>query len=306
MPAFLTHMVAANNILEQIKDPEVKDIISSHMDAYHSGAQGGDYFYLYHYWSALKGASYKMFGYALHRARPHRFFIEGAQYVKDRPSKLMKAFFLGYITHYCLDYIVHPHINEVGPNPMTDHNTVEYALDAMYARKNGIDALEFDRAAFVEQSTVKGKGAEQISEFFNNTHRRLYCGFRLRPNSYQTTFGYFAKYNRKMFKPSEKQLRWMKLQNKFTRLDLFTMLYYPYEQIKDLYDYEHFYEQIEKAIQRSLYYMDLVNAFWRDERDISVLESEFHNVNFNGIPVTPREERLFFRKAYKKAKLRLL
>lgn len=305
MPAFLTHMVAAGEVLERMQDQKTKELIETHLAAYHSGAQGGDYFYLFHYWSALKGSSYKMFGYALHRARPQRFFIESAQYIKDHPTDNLKAFFYGYITHYCLDYIVHPHINAIGPNPMTNHNTLEYALDAMYARAHGIDALEFDRAAFVEQTTLQGDEAEEISEFFMDTHRRLYYGFRLKPHAYQTTYDYFAKYNRKMFQPSDKQLKWMKLQNHFTRLDLFTMLYYPYEEIKDLYDYDHFYAQIEKAVQKSQYYIDLVNDFWAGNRDLSVLESDFWNVNFNGVPVTPREERKTFARLYRRAKLRL-
>jgi hypothetical protein len=49
MPAFLTHMIGANNILAQLENPRTKKNIMEHMDAYHSGAQGGDYFYLYKY-----------------------------------------------------------------------------------------------------------------------------------------------------------------------------------------------------------------------------------------------------------------
>jgi hypothetical protein len=301
MPAFLTHMIGADNILKRLENTRAKNIITGHMDAYHSGAQGGDYFYLYKYYSMWAGHTYKMFGYGLHRARPQRFFVEGAEYVKEHPSDILKAFFMGYITHYCFDYILHPPINAIAPDAMREHNTLEYAIDTMYARDNGIDAVEFDRADFVRRTTVE---TNEISEFFDAMKEKLYYGFRLKPDSYHTTYRYFEKYNRKMYKPGKKQLGWMRLQNRFTMLDLFTMLYYPYEQVKDLFDYAPFFDYIEKAIQKSLYYFDIVDGYWNGERDISVLQSEFYNVNFNGMPVVPREERKFFRRQYKKAKLK--
>ncbi|HBU11420.1 MAG TPA: hypothetical protein DEB31_01405, partial [Clostridiales bacterium] len=295
-------MVGANDVYAALENPRVKTIITAHMDAYHSGAQGGDYFYLYKYYSMWAGSSYKMFGYALHRARPRRFFTEGASYIREKGSDSLKAFFYGYITHYCFDYLMHPAINAICPNAMKEHNTLEYGIDTMYAHARGIDAVEFDRAQFVRGTHVPG---DEISAFFDVMMKKLYYGFRLKPNSYHTTYGYFEKYNRKMYKPDEKQRRWMKLQNKFTMLDLFTMLYYPYEQVKDLFDYRPYFELIEKAVQKSLYYIDIVDAFLNGERDSSVLASEFFNVNFNGLPVTPREERLPFRRLYRKAKLKL-
>lgn len=302
MPAFLTHMIGADNILKRLENPRTKKIITEHMDAYHSGAQGGDYFYLYKYYSALAGYSYKLFGYGLHRARTQRFFVEGSQYVKEQSSDLLKAFFLGYITHYCFDYIMHPLIIFTAPKAMKSHNTLEYAMDSMYARQNGIDAIEFDRAAFVHQTTVQ---SDEISLFFDFMKEKLYYGFHLKPDSYHTTYRYFEKYNRKMYKPDRKQLLWIRIKNIFTRLDLFTMLYYPYEQIKDLFDYAPFFMLIEKAIEKSIYYFDIVDGYWNNERDVSVLQSEFFPVNFNGTPVVPLEDRKAFRRLYRKAKLRL-
>ena len=302
MPAFLTHMVTANRIFDQLKNERIKSTVSSHLDAWHTGAQGGDYFYLYKYYSMWLGHTYKMFGYALHRARPQRFFVEGAEYIKKKKSDTLVAFFYGYITHYYLDMLMHPAINAICPNAMTNHNTLEYAIDTVYAHQNGIDAVEFDRAQHVKNTFVPGN---ELSEFFEEMHRRLYYGFKLKPHAYQTCYAYFEKYNRKMYKPDEKQLKWMRLQNKFTMLDLFTMLYYPYDEVKDLFDYQPFFDLIEEAISRSLRLMDIVDAYFHDERDASVIAETVFNVNFNGIPVTPREERLGFRRLYRKAKLKL-
>ena len=83
-----------------------------------------------------------------------------------------------------------------------------------------------------------------------------------------------------MHKPSKKRLQWMRLQNRFTILDLFTVLYYPHEEIKDLFDYDPFFECIEKAIKKSLYYFDIVDGYWNGERDISVLAKRVFSRQF--------------------------
>ncbi len=302
MPAFLTHMIGANNILKRLENPRTKKLITEHMDAYHSGAQGGDYFYLYKYYSMWAGSSYKLFGYGLHRARTQRFFVEGAQYIKKNPSDVLKAFFLGYVTHYCFDYTMHPLIRSTAPGAMKNHNTLEYAIDSMYARQNGIDAVEFDRADFIKKTTVP---SDEISTFFDVMKKKLFYGFRLKPDSYHTAYRYFEKYHRIMYKPDKKRLRRMRLQNRFTILNLFSVLYYPYEQIKNLFHYNPFFDHIEKAIKKSLHYFETLDGYWRGERNVSVLQSEFWSVNFNGTPVVPLEERKNFRRLYRKAKLKL-
>ena len=106
--------------------------------------------------------------------------------------------------------------------------------------------------------------------------------------------------------PDKKQMRRLRFQNIYTMLDLMTMLYYPYEQVKDLFDYDYFMDLIEESIEKSIFYIKLVDGYLYGERSHDVVESAFYNVNFNGIPVVPREERKTFSRMYKKAKLRLI
>lgn len=299
MPAFLTHMLAADNTACRVVDSRISDVIYAHKEAFHSGAQGGDYFMLYKYYSAFIGHTYKLLGYALHRVRPKRFFLESAQYIKNKNSDLLKSFFYGYITHYCVDFIVHPTICKFGPNPMNSHNIVEYGLDTVYAHNNSVDAVTFDRAAFVEKTFVEG---DEINEFFNDTHRRLYYGFNIDPKNYTTAYKYFAHFNRIMYMPNKAQLLKIKLHNMVTILNLPSMLYYPYDEVKDLFDYETLLNLVEKAIQKSLYYIELINGYFEDKYNLSQLDAEFYNVNFMGQSVTPREEKLDFKNAYKKIK----
>jgi len=241
-----------------------------------------------------------MFGYALHRARPQRFFVESAEYIKEHPSGVLKAFFFGYITHYCFDLYMHPDINR-GTNAMTTHNTLESAIDVMYAHENGVDALEFNKGEFVEKTTVK---TNELNEFFDWAMKTFFYGFKLKPGSYHTTYKYFAKFMHYLYKPDRKRLLRMKLRNPFMILNRLTLLYHPVEEIKDWYDYSYYFGLIEKSIRKSVELIGLVDEYWNGERDRSVLWSSFYNVNFNGIPVTPREERLPFRRMYKKAPLK--
>lgn len=300
MPAFLTHKVAADNILNAIGPTNIKKIIEENMDAYQSGAQGGDYYQLYKYYSMWAGKSYKMFGYALHRARPQRFFCEGAEYIKKRPSDLLKAFFYGYITHYYLDLYLHPHINK-GTNAMTTHNILESAIDVMYADKYGLDALAFNKGEYVKNTYVD---TNEFSAFFEVMKKKLYYGFTLKKNSYQTTYRYFEKLERLLYRPDKKTMRYLKFRNKFMILDILTLLYKPKEEILDWYDYEFYFALLDKAVAKSAEIITDIDAFLNDKKDISVLWSKIYNVNFHGKPVTPREERLAFRRLYRKAKLK--
>lgn len=299
MPAFITHMLAADDAAARIKNARISDIINKYNGAYHSGAQGGDYFMSYKYYSALIGHTYKLLGYALHRVRPKRFFMESAEYIKNKDSDLLKSFFYGYITHYCADYLVHPLICEFGPNPMSSHNVVEYGLDTVYARTKSIDAMTFDRAKFVEDTLVEG---DEINKFFNDTHRRLYYGFNIDPKSYTTAYKYFAHFNRIMYMPDKKRMAAIKLHNLITILNLPTMLYYPYDKVKDLYDYDRLLNLVEKAINKSLEYIELIDGYFNDEVDLSKLDATFFNVNFMGKTVTPREEKIDFKHKYKRIK----
>lgn len=300
MPAFLTHILGADDVLEELDNPRIKNIIRAHEDAFYSGTQGGDYYQLYKNYSMWAGYTYKMFGYALHRARPQRFFCEGADYIKQHPSDLIKAFFFGYITHYAFDMYMHPYINK-GTNPMTTHNTLECAIDVMYAHKRGIDALEFNKGDFVAKTLVK---TNEINEFYDAMKAKLYEGFTLKPNSYHTTYRYLEKFERLLYKPSKKRIAWMRFRNLFMILNRLTLLYHPVEEIKDWYDYEFYFGLIKKAVKKSVEWIELVDAYWNDKKDMTMLQSSFYNVDFNGKAVVPREERKTFQKMYKKAKMK--
>lgn len=268
--------------------------------AYYSGAQGGDYFYSYKYYSMWAGHRYKMFGWALHRTRPQRFFVEGSQWLKEHPTDVARAYFLGYITHYALDMYVHPLIMALGPQSMTSHNRVEGALDCMYAVKHGTDPWKFDRAQFIHDTFVE---SGEIDEFLQAMMDQLYVGFTLPPEPYRTTYAYFEKFHRMLQSRDLRSRIWMRVRDVFTILKTHTLVYRPYEDIRDLYDYEPLYARLDAAIAHARRMIRAVSDFWEDRADITGIQSVFYNIDMNGKPITPIEVRRVFRERYRKAPL---
>lgn len=299
MPAFMTHKIAADRIRDKITDPVAADVISRHEDAYYSGAQGGDYFYSYKYFSAWAGYRYKLFGWALHRARVQRFFEVGGRYAKEEnPSDIIRAFLLGYITHYALDMHVHPLVRKLGPGAMTSHNIVEGALDCMYGKKYGIDVWHFDKAQFVHDTHVP---TDEIDVFFMTMMDRIYYGFTLPPSPYHTTYTYYEHMHRMLQATDRRSVLRRDLMDMFTLCKTRYLVYKPLEEIDGLFDYELLFAKLERAEDHAGRLIDVMAGYWYGGHDITTINEAFYNVNMNGIPITPIEVRKPFRKLYKKA-----
>ncbi len=296
MPTTLTHKIAADRVLEKIKDPQARRVIEENKNAYDSGSQGGDIFLLYKFYFFLLGAKSKMLGWALHYTRPQRFFCESAEYIKKQGSDTLKAYFYGYITHYCLDMLLHPHINRE-TKPMSTHNTLECALDILYAKKNGIDAYAFDKKQFAQDIWVK---TDEIDRFYKQMSY-LFPGLKVEEKPYQKASEYYVYYNSLVSQPDKKALRTLKLMNVISQLKLKTMLYQPIEAYEGLYDYDFYFELLERAVDWGVRRIELIQAFFEERVDITQLQSEFYNVSFHGKSIIPQEERKPFKRLYKNA-----
>lgn len=301
MPALLTHKVGGDNVLRALEetDPQAADLVRRNRAAYYSGTQGGDYFYSYKYYSMWAGHRFKMFGWALHRARVRPFMLEGTKLIhSEMPNDIVRSYFLGYVTHYALDMHAHPLIRKMGPRPMTTHNVVEYALDCMYALRNGVDPYKFDKAAFVHDTYVP---TDEIDDFLSEMMRRMYVGFTLPEQPYHTTYSYNEHYERIMSDTSRRSMAWRRFRDIFTILQTKYLVYRPVEQIRDMFDYDALFEAVDAGVDHAVRQIRAICGFWRGDRDFSAVESNFYNINMNGVPVVPLEERRTFKRMYKKA-----
>lgn len=299
MPTTLTHKIAADHILEKLTDPQAKRIIGENLPAYYSGSQGGDIFLLYRFYFFLCGAKMKMLGWALHYTRPQRFFCEGAEYIKKNGNDTLKSYFYGYITHYCLDMLLHPHINKE-TKPMSTHNTLECALDILYAQKSGVDAYTFDKEQFARDSIVR---TGEVDTFYEHM-AYLFPGLKVEEKPYTKAAEYYIHYNGLVSQPTKKDLFKLRLLNIISQLKLKTMLYQPIEIYQGLYDYDFYFNLLDEAVNWAVRRIELVEQFFEGKVDMTQLESEFYNVSFHGKSIVPQEERKPFKRLYKEAPMR--
>ncbi|MEG2625735.1 MAG: zinc dependent phospholipase C family protein [Christensenella sp.] len=299
MPTTLTHKIAADNIKKALTDASATRIIEENMSAYYSGSQGGDIFLLYKFYFFLCGARMKMLGWSLHYTRPQRFFCESAEYIKKNGNDTLKSYFYGYITHYCLDMLLHAHINKE-TKPMSTHNTLECAIDILYAKKNGVDAYAFDKRAFAHDMIVQ---TDEIDEYYTHMYY-MFPGLRPVTKPYSTAAHYYEYYNSIVSQPTKKDLRKLELLNLISPLRYSTMLYQPIETYAGLYDYDVYFELIDRAVALAVRRITLVEAYFEDRVDITQLQSEFYNVSFHGKSIVPQEERKPFKRLYKKTPMR--
>lgn len=298
MPTTLTHKIAADHILEGLQDAQARRLISGNLNAYYSGSQGGDIFLLYKFYFFLCGSKQKMLGWALHYTRPQRFFCEGAEYVKRQGSDVLKSYFFGYITHYCLDMLLHPWINKE-TKPMSSHNTLECALDILYAKKDGVDAYAFDKQQFARDIFVD---TGEIDAFYKHMSY-LFPGLKVDDAPYTKASEYYAYYNGLVSQPTKKDLCKLWFYNIVSQLKMKTMLYQPIETYEGLYDYDFYFGILEDAVALAIRRITLVEAYFENRVDITQLQSEFYNISFHGKAIIPQEERKPFKRLYKKAPL---
>lgn len=104
-------------------------------------------------------------------------------------------------------------------------------------------------------------------------------------------------------KPGRSARLTMDVRDLFTILKTRTLVYRPYDEIKDTYDYERMFALVDAACDHAVRWIEAVGRYWRGEADESLLAEVFYNINMMGVPITPIEERKPFRKLYKKAPL---
>lgn len=148
MPAFLTHLLAANDSFNRLTSPE-KDILSFNYATYLWGSVGPDLFYFHNF---LGGRSpLPDYGHTLHDYKPRELLEAMGLYVALRQNSpeynTLVAYQAGFMSHYHLDSMTHPYIysqSELFAGLSSDrvrggsHHRLEADISsAMYRHKTG-------------------------------------------------------------------------------------------------------------------------------------------------------------------------
>jgi len=125
MPAIVTHSFFADDVLRDIKDPLMKNEISSRRDLFYLGSQGPDIFFYYKGQPWVKYDGIEKLGNIMHDEKVGIFFSESFDYLNklSRNNEFydLLSYLAGYLCHYSLDRTTHPFIHYTAGID-TDHN----------------------------------------------------------------------------------------------------------------------------------------------------------------------------------------
>ncbi len=141
MPAYLTHELFGERVLQESKKQDMLQEIALYPGAYHFGLQGPDLFF---YYNAVKRFNkMRKFGSLLHKEKipqAFRFILDYSQ--KFLPENVerscIRSYFYGFLCHYILDSACHPYIyyleevtkKNLSPRKkVTVHNEIENKID---------------------------------------------------------------------------------------------------------------------------------------------------------------------------------
>ncbi len=107
MPAFLTHFLFGQKVLETLADTRAALAAENEPDAFSWGLQGPDVLFF------SKKASVKSAGRLLHEKNAGSFFFEGKRLLdgcSGWKKSVGESFLLGFLCHYYLDSRAHPFV----------------------------------------------------------------------------------------------------------------------------------------------------------------------------------------------------
>lgn len=125
MPDFWSHRYAAEQAYRQTP----LTFNGATYPFFQLGAQGPDLFYYLNRTRPYVKKNFRKIGNHLHHKDMKVIFLEMILYAQTHPSDELKAYILGYYTHYIMDVYGHPFICKWGPDSAS-HKIVEMQLDA--------------------------------------------------------------------------------------------------------------------------------------------------------------------------------
>ncbi len=192
MPAFLTHCIFAEDVLELIEDQVIKEKIKDRMALYYLGAQGPDIFFYYKAKPWIKYDGIEKLGHLMHDNKTAEFFIKSLDYIKrirdaeynDKNCTYfdLLVYIVGYFCHFALDQSAHPLIHyragiDTKKNKETRkyhnyHKLLESTIDAyMLNFKKSIQANKYKSYKLIEDCKYQ---TVCLGNFYSDVIKEVY------------------------------------------------------------------------------------------------------------------------------------
>ena len=166
MADIYTHILVADKILENLED-DLKGSLKDHKNVFFLGAQGPDIFFYHRIFPWYKKSKLKRIGDRIHGEKVNDFFMSGLRHIESMPvsdhKRILKAYFLGFMTHYAVDIHTHPYIfYHSGHEGGYNHKYYEVFLDTCMALKT-----DFAYAPTHQQIKTSKKERMMIGNFLS-------------------------------------------------------------------------------------------------------------------------------------------
>ena len=137
MPTTYTHDLFGKKVYQMLPR-EMQDLIKENGNIYRIGLLGPEILFY-----DLLDKEVINIGKRMHARKAAWFFEQWMERIRERGSRQMLAYLLGFACHYILDSKCHPYVYQLDENQVISHTAVEKELDRHLMLKSGIDPFSY-------------------------------------------------------------------------------------------------------------------------------------------------------------------
>ena len=144
MPTTYTHDLFGKKVYQKLPE-EMKDLIKENGNIFRIGLLGPDILFY-----DLLDMEVINTGKRMHAKKAAFFFEQGMERVREKGSRQMLSYLLGFACHYILDSRCHPYIYQLEENHVITHTAVEKELDRHLMLQSGLDPFTYYPASVLQ------------------------------------------------------------------------------------------------------------------------------------------------------------
>ena len=147
MPSTYAHRCFGEKVRAQLTGRAAR-IIDDNRELFDIGLHGPDILF---YHKPLLYNQVNQLGRNMHKEKGSRFFTDVKPLIEKNtdPSGAL-SYILGFICHFALDSVCHPHVDEAIEKTGVPHMEIETEFDKMLMRRDGFDPWSFDSASHMK------------------------------------------------------------------------------------------------------------------------------------------------------------
>ena len=277
MPAYLTHRVAAQSVLEKTENGKIKNVM-----AFYLGSQGPDVLFFRNFQPWRNSTLSLTLGIDMHSKHVRSLFEHGLEYVRnykgDDRDELV-SYMAGMVVHYAIDKNAHPFVYDKSGADSALHNRIEFMWDSIITQETwGTRADEYE----FRKEILYSKLGDGVCDWYCDAAKQIY-DTKITPSIVREAQRHYA-----IAKQSLNNIRFfgkiaLRFASRFLKFDTHS-LQYPEKIEYTLFskeEYEDMKKLIEKGVDESAQMVKFALDYF--EADVPTeLPEWFGDVDFSG------------------------